>query len=158
MRPTVFSLLKGKELHLLAVGRLDWATTGLLILTNSSRLASWLTEPSNQIERTYLVSVRGEVTTDELHRLRSGLMDDGDLLKAEEVLIRKASQKESHLTVRLTEGKNREIRRMFLALGHEVTRLKRVAYGPLELGDLEPGEYRELTIDELKRAFPSAPL
>jgi 23S rRNA pseudouridine2605 synthase len=156
-RPTVFSLIKEKDSHLIAVGRLDFATSGLLIITNHTRLAAWLTDPLNGIKRTYLVTVRGGVTEKSLDQIRKGLVDQGEKLQPESVLLRKSSGKESHLTVELTEGKNREIRRMFLAIGHEVTRLKRVAYGPLELGELEPEEYREIFTGELRIAFPGAP-
>ena len=87
-------------------------------------------------------------------RLEQGLVAGGQLLKAETVTIRKSSGRESHLTVTLTEGKNREIRRLFEAIGHEVTRLKRAALGGLTLGDLEPGQWRELTRSEIRKAFP----
>lgn len=159
-RPTVFSLLNEKDRsgHLGAVGRLDWATSGLLVLTNDTRLAAWLTDPVNAVRRTYLVSVRGKVAEVELEKLRSGVLDRGERLQAQDVLLRKSSGKESHLTVHLAEGKNREIRRMFSAIGHEVTKLKRVAYGSLELDDLQPGEYRELSLEELRKAFPEAPV
>jgi len=152
-RPTVFSLIPEPGLHLIAVGRLDWATSGLLLLTNDTRLADWLSDPGSAISRTYLVTVRGKVTEESLERLRRGLLDAGEKLRPEEIILRKASGRESHLTVRLTEGKNREVRRMFSALSHEVTRLRRVAYGALELGNLEPGKYRELSRDELDRTF-----
>ncbi len=155
-RPTVFSLIDEPGLHLIAVGRLDWATSGLLLLTNDTRLAAWLTDPENRIRRTYLVSVRGRVTDAELERLRGGIRDAGDALHAHELVLRKVSEKESHLTVQLTEGKNREIRRMFTAVGHEVTRLKRVGYGGLELGALQPGEYRELAEEDLNVLAKSA--
>lgn len=152
-RPTVFSLIKG-ETHLISVGRLDWATSGLLILTNDTRLADGLTDPRNKIPRTYLVTVKGKVNESELERLRAGIRDEGELLQADEIVLRKASGKESHLTVTLSEGKNREIRRLFDSIDHPVTRLKRVAYGTLELGDLQPGEYRELSKEEIAAAFP----
>lgn len=157
-RPTIFSLIQEQLPHLVAVGRLDWATSGLLILTNHTRLSAWLTEPSSGIRRTYLVSVRGKMTDEKLGRLRKGIRDEGELLQADEIVLRKASGKESHLIVQLSEGKNREIRRLFAAVGNEVIRLKRVGYGGLELGELQPGQYRELTSDELKKAFPKAPL
>jgi 23S rRNA pseudouridine2605 synthase len=144
-RPTVFSLIKDGGLHLSAVGRLDWATSGLLLLTNDTRLADWLTDPRNGIQRVYLATVRERVTDDELDRLRAGINDAGQELLAREIVLRKSSERESHLTITLGEGKNREIRRMFAAVNHEVTRLKRVGYGGLELGGLQPGEYRELT-------------
>jgi 23S rRNA pseudouridine2605 synthase len=155
-RPTVFSLIPEPGLHLIAVGRLDWASSGLLLLTNDTRLAARLTDPANAVPRTYLVTVRGKVTEKGLERLREGVLDAGEKLQADAITLRKASGRESHLTVRLTEGKNREIRRMFSALSHEVTRLKRVAFGALELGDLAPGKYRELLRDELERAIPGA--
>ncbi|MCM2324314.1 MAG: rRNA pseudouridine synthase [Oligoflexia bacterium] len=163
-RRTVFSFLESLGLHLIAVGRLDFATTGLLLLTNDTRLAAWLTDPASGVRRVYVVTVRGQIAEPELARLRGGLRltdsssGNSEQLRAESVLLRKASGKESHLTVELTEGKNREIRRMFGALGHEVTRLKRVAYGGVELGELAPGQFRELTRGELERAFPGAPL
>ncbi len=156
-RPTVYSLLRlapDEFAGLHAVGRLDQATSGLLILTNNTRLSSWLTDPENRIERVYLVTVRGEVTSDELDRMCQGVESEGDLFRADRAELRKASRRESHLTVVLTEGKNREIRRLMLALGHEVTRLKRVSYGGLELGELAPGTYRELKVEELRRLFP----
>lgn len=159
-RPTVFSLIHEGDVHLIAVGRLDFATTGLLLITNDTKLAAWLTDPVNEVIRTYIVTVRGKVTEAKLDVLRKGLRDPavGETLEAHEILLRKSSSKESHLTVQLTEGRNREIRRMFAAIGHEVTRLKRVAYGPLEMDELAPGKYRELTHEELRAAFPDAPL
>jgi len=159
-RPTVFSLLKSEPgLNLHAVGRLDLATSGLLILTNDTRLSSWLTDPSNQVSRVYLVSVRGEVTPETLSRMEKGLEvgDERERLVADRASLRKASGRESHLTLELKEGKNREIRRMCEALGHEVTRLKRVSFGGLELGELAPGACRELTEGEIEAAFPGAP-
>ncbi len=147
----MFSLLApevGVYLH--AVERLDQATSGMLILTNDTRFSAWLTDPDNGVERTYLVTVRGLVGQEALTRLASGFEDGGEHLRADRVELRKASGRESHLTVILTEGRNREIRRMFAALGHEVTRLKRIAFGGLELGGLAVGKSRELTDEELK--------
>ena len=157
-RPTVFSLIKEPGLSLHSVGRLDFATTGLLILTNDTRLSSWLTDSANRVSRVYRVTVRGNVTEEELVRACAGIRDQGELLKPVALELCKASGKESHLRIELREGKNREIRRLFLAVGHEVTRLKRVSYGGLELGDLEPGEYRELSREEIQAAFPKVAL
>ena len=155
-RPTVFSLIDEPGLHLIPVGRLDLATSGLLLLTNDTRLAAWLTDPANRIRRTYLVSVRGRVTEGELDKLRAGISDEGEALQAHEVVLRKTSEKESHLTLHLIEGKNREIRRMFAAIGHEVTRLKRAGYGGLDLGALQPGEYRELAEEDFDKLSAAA--
>lgn len=157
-RATVFSSLpepyRKPGLHLSAVGRLDRATSGLLFLTNDTQFSAWLTDPANAVPRTYLVSVRGEIDGSKLERLRAGTLDQGERLQAESIELRKASGKESHLIVTLAEGKNREIRRLFESAGHEVTKLKRVSYGSIELGDLEPGAVRSLSVEELKAAFP----
>jgi len=154
-RPTVYACLEGLEAeHLIPVGRLDAATTGLLLLTNDTRLAAWITDPVNAVPRAYLVTVRGELSDATAHRLEEGIEDAGEHLSASQVIIRKRSRRETHLILALTEGKNREIRRLLAAVGHEVTRLKRVSFGRLELGDLAPGRWREVTEDELRTAFP----
>jgi 23S rRNA pseudouridine2605 synthase len=157
-RRTVFDLLPSELRTLHPVGRLDMASTGLLILTNDTRLSSHLTDPANAVLRTYVVTVAGELTGAELAKAAEGIMDDGELLKPAKITLRKASGRESHLTVELTEGKNREIRRLFEALGHEVTSLKRVAFGPLQLGALEPGQFRRLTKEELNIKETAAPV
>ena len=148
-RRTVFDLLPDHLKHLHPVGRLDMATTGLLIMTTDTQFSNFLTDPGNQIPRIYTVSVTSLITDADLKRLSEGIMDKGELLKPRSITLRKASQKESHLTIELTEGKNREIRRMFEALGSEVTALKRIAFGNLKLGNLEPGQYREVAKKEI---------
>lgn len=157
-RPTVFECISPPIPGLHAVGRLDWATSGLLILTHDTQLSAWLTDPENSVVRSYVVTVRGEVTTQDIQKLMRGILDEGELLIATQATPLKVSGRQSTVRVQLTEGKNREIRRMFASLGHEVTLLKRIAYGGIELGELRPGEYRELTQDELKLAFPGAPI
>lgn len=156
-RPTVYAFLEGIETFLGPVGRLDAATTGLLLLTNDTRFADWVTDPKNAVPRIYLVTVKGEMGEDEARRLEEGIEEGGERLAARSVQVRKRSGRESHLVVELTEGRNREIRRMLAAVGHEVTRLKRVAYGGLELGDLTPGKWRVVSGEELRTAFPGAP-
>jgi 23S rRNA pseudouridine2605 synthase len=156
-RPTVFDLVAGTEGHLVAVGRLDLATSGLILLTTDTRLADWLTDPANGVPRTYTVTVRGEVSDNAVARLMSGVEADGERLAADEVTVRKRSKRETHLVVRLHEGRNREVRRMFEAIGHEVTRLRRVAFGGLELGSLPPGHWREVSAEEARAAFPLIP-
>jgi 23S rRNA pseudouridine2605 synthase len=147
-RKTVFDLLPA-ELHKLhAVGRLDMHTSGLLLLTNDTRLSSTLTDPANAIPREYVVSVEGKVSDDSLQRLLLGIEDDGELLKASAVKVRKLSGRESHLFVTLHEGKNRELRRLLQAVGHPITKLKRIAFGPIVLGELASGAWRELTDEE----------
>jgi 23S rRNA pseudouridine2605 synthase len=157
-RPTVYGCLADLAVHVVPVGRLDAATTGLLLLTNDTRFADWVTDPANAVLRVYLVTVRGELADATARRLEDGMEESGERLAARSVAIRKRSRRETHLVVELTEGKNREIRRLLAAAGHEVTRLKRVAFGGLELGGLPPGRWRELTREELRAAFPGAPL
>ena len=135
-RPTVFDVLHGAGVmeRLLAVGRLDRASTGLLLFTNDSQLANALTDPLKGVPRVYVVTVRGRVEAETVH----------DMAPAA-IVIRKASNRETHLLVTLTQGKNREIRKMFGDAGHEVTRLHRITYGAVTLGDLQPGQCRDVT-------------
>ncbi len=153
-RPTVFDLVSGVEGQLVAVGRLDLATSGLLLLTTDTRLADWLTDPSNRVPRVYTVTVRGEVSDEAAASLTKGIEIEGGRTAADEVTVRKRSRRETHLVVRLHEGRNREIRRLFEAVGHEVTSLRRVAFGGLELGSLQPGQWREVGQSEFAAAFP----
>ena len=157
-RPTVYTCLEGLETHVVPVGRLDAATSGLLLLTNDTRFADWVTDPRNGVPRVYLVTVRGELTEETARRLEEGVEESGERLAARKATVRKRSRRETHLVIELTEGRNREIRRMLTAAGHEVTRLKRVSFGGLELGDLPPGKWRAVPEEELREAFPGAPV
>jgi 23S rRNA pseudouridine2605 synthase len=154
-RRTVFDVIGDSARGLVAVGRLDLATSGLLVLTNDTQLANRITDPAQRVRRLYLVTVRGEITASEAGELGQGLVIGRERLRASSVTIRKTSKRESHLTIELQEGRNREVRRLFQALGHEVTRLKRVRLGGLDLGELAPGEWRELSRGEANRAFPA---
>lgn len=157
-RATVYDLISGLETRVVPVGRLDLASTGLLLMTNDTQLAEWLTNPKTAITRRYVVTVRGEFSDESAQRLCSGLRDRGETLEASSIEILKRSKRETHLIVELTEGRNREIRRLMKAAGHEVTRLKRIAFGNIELGDLAPGKWRHIPVDELRAAFPGAPI
>ena len=154
-RKTVYELLADLPERVVPVGRLDLASSGLLLFTTDTQLANWLTEPANAIPRVYLVTVEGKVDSSVAAQLERGLIIDGETLSASAVEIRKASGKESHLVITLTEGRNREIRRLLEAVDHQVTRLRRVQFGGLELGDLEPGTWRRLSEAELRAAFPA---
>jgi len=145
-RDTVFDVIGDAPRGLNAVGRLDRATSGLLVLTTDSQFANWITDPEHGIPRVYVVTVRGRATAADLAALGA------------EVTLRKASGRESHLVVQLKTGKNREVRRLFEGIGREVTRLKRVSFGGLELGSLEPGQWRDILPGELRAAFPGAPI
>lgn len=102
-----------------------------------------------------LVTVEGRATDDTIAPLTRGVIVAGEKLRAEAAVIRKASARESHLTITLTEGRNREIRRLLATVGHPVTRRRRVQFGGLELGTLAPGRWRALSTQELRRAFPA---
>lgn len=152
-RQTVYDVIGQEAAGLVPVGRLDLATSGLLLLTSDTALAHWLTDPGNAVARLYVVTVRGRVEAVDIKRLEAGISDGRDELAASRVTLRKASNRESHLTVELHEGKNREVRRLFAAIGHEVTRLKRVGFGVLSLGALLPGQWRALSRAEVAAAF-----
>lgn len=153
-RPTVYSLLPPELQSLHCVGRLDYATSGLLLLTNNTLLSSWLTDPVNGVPRIYVVTVRGLVTPEKTRRMEEGIIEGGQELRSDSIIVRKSSRRESHLVMTLREGKNREVRRLCSSVGHEVTKLKRVAYGPLDLGTMSPGEHRHISHKELCAAFP----
>jgi 23S rRNA pseudouridine2605 synthase len=151
-RRTVFDVLGDDADGLVSVGRLDMASTGLLLLTNDRTLADRLTDPANAIVRRYLVTVRGSLTDETARAMEAG----GNGLRAHSVIVRKRSKRETHLTVELTTGRNREIRRLCESAGHEVSRLKRIAFGGLVLGALAPGEWRDVTHEEAQAAFGAA--
>jgi len=152
-RKTIFDVLPADLGYMHAVGRLDQATSGLLLLTNDSALSSYLTNPGHKVMRTYLVSVRGEFTEAQAKEATVGVVEGGERLQCHSVKIQKSSGRESHLEVVLIQGKNREIRRLFMALGHEVTRLRRIQYGPFKLEDLPSGAWREITIEDVKKTL-----
>ena len=154
-RGTIYDLLTDLPDRVVPVGRLDLATSGLLILTNDTRFGNWLTDPASNIPRVYLVTAKGEVSDAIALRLTTGIISRGERLAAQSAIVRKRSKRESHLTITLTEGRNREIRRLFDAVDHPVTRLRRVQFGGLELGTLAPGKWREVSGDELRAAFPN---
>jgi 23S rRNA pseudouridine2605 synthase len=118
-----------------------------LLLTTDTQLANYLTDPENAVVRRYVVSVRGSLLGEDAKKMVCGI----DELRAATVHVRKRSARETHLIVELVEGKNREIRRMLEALGHQVTKLMRVAFGKIELGSLQPGEWREVPREEVTK-------
>lgn len=154
-RKTVYDLLADVPERLVPVGRLDLATSGLLLFTNDTQFANWLTDPASAIPRVYLVTVEGRIDAAAAKHIESGITLDGEPMSAQSVEIRKASGKESHLIVTLIEGRNREIRRLFDAVDHPVTRLRRVQFGGVELGELAPGQWRAVDAPELRSAFPA---
>ena len=155
-RRTIFDILPADLGYMHAVGRLDQATSGLLLLTNDSALSNALTDPTHKVMRTYLVSVRGEFSKVQAAEAITGVVEGGERLQCHTVKIQKSSGRESHLEVVLVQGKNREIRRLFQSLGHEVTRLRRIQYGPFKLDDLPSGGWREIPIADVRKVLPQS--
>lgn len=149
-RRTVLALLPDGFPRVFPVGRLDYNTTGLLLLTNDGELAYTLTHPKFQIKKVYRALVRGVPDEAALTQLRSGIvLEDGPTLPAEADII-KVKAGNAILSLGLREGRKREVRRMCAAIGHPVLELARIAMGPLRLGDLGLGKYRSLTPAELE--------
>jgi len=152
-RETVYSVLRKSGEHLpwiAPVGRLDKASEGLLLLTNDSEWGARVAEPKTHLEKTYHVQI-DKVGDDELRRaIEKGVRSDGDILRARRCTLLRAGEKNCWLEIVLDEGKNRQIRRIFEALGIEVLRLIRVAIGPLQLGTLAKGQFRRLDSKEKK--------
>ena len=148
-RPTVYDLVREEKSWFSPVGRLDLDTTGLLILTNDTQLAERLTNPDHKVPKTYQLKVKGMLTEEQLEQLRNGLeLNDGPTKPALVERLRN-SEKYSFIEMTITEGRNRQVRRMIEAVGTKVMKLTRVAIGPIRIGELEVGRYRELTADEL---------
>jgi len=151
-RPTVMELLGEQAERLYPVGRLDYASEGLLLLTNDGELAQQLTRASSHIPKTYHVKISGRPSGQSLERLRNGVtiaLEDGRRVKTAPAKVRLlADAPNPWYEMVLIEGRNRQIRRMFHHVGHHVEKIKRVAMGPLRL-DVAPGKFRELTEQEV---------
>ncbi len=160
-RPTVTSLVRNVGERIYPVGRLDYASEGLLLLTNDGELANRLTRASSHVPKTYLVKISGKAGEEDIARLRRGIrigsrpasggrgyMQAVHTAPARIRLIREAENPWYEVT--LIEGRNRQIRRMFEEIGHHVEKIRRVRYGPLTL-DVEPGKFRELTASEIEK-------
>ena len=152
-RRTVYDLLGDVGRWVFPVGRLDRDTSGLLVLTNDHRLGQRLTDPEAHVAKRYHVRVRGVPGEEALRALREGVpLGDGTLSRAARVRpLGTGPRGSSWLEIALTEGKNRQVRRMCAAVGHDVEQLVRVAVGELELGDLAPGQWRGLRPPEVAR-------
>lgn len=138
------------EGHLFTVGRLDRSSEGLMLVTNDGELANRLAHPRYGISKTYRVTVAGHPTPEALKQLRDGVWLADGRVRVAGLSVKKRQRKNTILEMVLTEGRNREIRRIAAKIGHKVLELKRVALGPLTLGEVPPGAYRELTRSELR--------
>ncbi len=148
-RPTVRQLLPEVRARVFPVGRLDFHSSGLLLLTNDGELALRLTHPRYGVRKTYRVKVKGTPTAETLAQLAAGVrLDEGKTAPAE-VRIERAREGKTWLEITLGEGRRREVRRMCESVGHPVEKLIRVRLGPLTLGKLPPGQHRMLTEREV---------
>jgi len=152
-RPIVTDLLSDIKNRVFPVGRLDLKSEGALLLTNDGQMTNFILHPRYGVSKTYEVTVDYPPTPERIHRLEHGIVLDG--VKTLPVTLRVLSNKKKNvrLEVILHEGKKRQVRKMFSAIGHPVNRLKRTAYGRLTLGTLKPAEYRFLTRKDIKSIF-----
>nr|WP_038245143.1 MULTISPECIES: pseudouridine synthase [Virgibacillus] len=152
-RKVVTDLLGEIEERVFPIGRLDYDTSGILILTNDGEFANLLMHPRYQVDKVYVAKIKGTPEKSELNQLRKGVRSDNDLLKAVNYRILSTDKKKNHTILQLTlrEGKNRHVRRMMDGLGYPVMKLKREKYGMLTLDGLNSGEYRPLTPKEVKQ-------
>lgn len=149
-RRCVMDLLDGVEERVYPVGRLDRNSEGLLLFTNDGEFANNIMHPSKHISKTYRVTVRPDISDDQLVRLSEGIEIDGKMTMPATVIVKEKQQGRVVLLITIKEGRNRQIRKMCEAVGLEVARLRRVSVGPLKLGMLKPGTWRELTAEELR--------
>jgi 23S rRNA pseudouridine2605 synthase len=154
-RPTVMDLI-GEEGRLWPVGRLDIDTEGALIVTNDGELTNRLTHPRYGITKTYLAEVTGRVTRSDVRRLVTGVVLEDGLAVARRAVVVESTADATLVELEMGEGRHREVRRMFEALGYRVARLARVAIGPVVVGRLKPGTYRKLTQGEIRTLYAAA--
>lgn len=150
-RETVMDRFRDFPVRLYPVGRLDYDSEGLLLLTNDGELAQRLTHPSCEVDKVYLARVTGNPSNEAIDRLRRGVYMEGDQRKTypAEVRVVRDESLFSDIVVTIHEGRNRQVRRMFDAVGHKVLLLRRIRFGCVELGDLRRGQWRELTQEEI---------
>lgn len=152
-RPIVSSLIKEIEQRLFPVGRLDLDTEGALLMTNDGELAQKLLHPKFEVNKTYQVTIRGHIDQKKIQALEQGIALDGRRTWPAKISVSDKSEKSTTLHIIIHEGRKRQVRRMFEAIGHPVIHLKRLAYGNLHLGNLSPGKYRFLSPKDLESLF-----
>jgi len=148
-RPTIYELLPKEWDNLYSVGRLDYDTEGLIFLTNDGQFALRLTHQRYEVSKKYVATVEGRVEQEMLGEFVRGVFHEGEKLKAKKARLVSATKSVSVAELELTEGKNREVRRMFESQGATVKRLQRVQIGKIKLGELKPGKWRTLTEPEI---------
>lgn len=153
-RKTVLDCIDS-EVRVYPVGRLDYETTGLLLLTNDGELANLLMHPKTEIDKVYVAKIRGILTGAEINRLKNGIVIDGRKTAKAKIKVRKSDRKTMTSIVEITihEGRNHQVKKMFEHVGHEVLKLKRERFAFLDLKGLRSGEYRYLSIKEVKKLY-----
>lgn len=160
-RPIVTDLLPEKMPRIWPVGRLDWDSEGVLLLTDDGELTNALTHPSHHVPKGYAVKLKGKIVEDSraLDRLKEGVeLGPGEVTSPAQVAVRGHTDRHTWVEFVIEEGMNRQIRRMCEAVGWEVLRLRRIALGPLTIEGVRPGEFRSLTAEEVKSLYEAAGL
>jgi len=150
-RATVMDRFRDYPVRLFPVGRLDYDSEGLLLLSNDGDMMNRVLHPSFEIKKAYLVRASNQVTDAEIIQLRKGVMINGRMTSPAEVRLIRRETFSTDLLITIHEGRNRQVRRMIDAIGHQVVRLKRVQFGPVLLGDLPSGMWRKLTDEEVRK-------
>lgn len=148
-RKTIYDLIPDAKGRLFSIGRLDYNTEGLILITNDGNLAYKLTHPTYEIEKEYIVVIEGKIKESECAVLRAGVIENGVRMPEAKVDVIEVLKDKTRLSVRIDEGQNRQIRRMFDCIGKTIILLKRVRIGEIKLGGLVRGKYKELNNEEL---------
>ena len=150
-RATVMDRFEGYPVRLFPVGRLDYDSDGLLLLTNDGELMNRLLHPSREIDKAYLAKVSNNLTEEDLVRLARGVIVNGKMTSPAKVRLIRRDTFSTTILVTIHEGRNRQVRKMVEAVGHQVVSLRRVGFGPILLGDLPSGCWRRLTDEEVRK-------
>ncbi len=151
-RKTVVSLIDTEE-RIYPIGRLDYDTTGLILLTNDGDLANILMHPKNEVEKTYIAKIEGVLSPSEFYGLKKGIVIEGRKVIPTHLKVRKQTETSQIIEISIVEGRNHIVKKIFESLGHPVSKLKRESYAFLTLGNLKSGEYRELSLKEVKKLY-----
>lgn len=151
-RKTVVSFIDTPE-RIYPVGRLDYDTTGLILLTNDGELANRLMHPKNEVEKKYIAKIEGVLSPSEFYGLKKGITIEGRKVAPTHLKVRKETENHSIVEISIVEGRNHIVKKIFESLGHPVSKLKRESYAFLTLGNLKSGEYRELSLKEVKKLY-----
>ena len=153
-RKTVIDLIE-KEKRIYPIGRLDYDTTGVILLTNDGELTNILLHPKNNIDKVYLAKIKGILTGSDIHKLKNGVNLDGKITSKARVKLKSINKKNNTSLVEITihEGRNQQVKKMFQSVGYDVIKLSRIRFAFLDCKTLKSGEYRQLTIKEIKKLY-----